>query len=730
YNEPLNTASWSGDVKPYAEAVISAIRAIDPDNLIIVGSPTWSQDVDVASLNPITGYSNIAYTLHFYAATHKQSLRDKATTALNNGIALMVTEWGTCDASGGGSVDVTSTNQWMDFLAANDISHCNWALNDKDENASALVPGASTTGGWTDSDLTQSGLLVKDIIVGWGPGDINAPAAPTGLAATAGDAVVSLNWNDNSEGDLNGYNIYRSLTSGGSQTKLNGALLTSSDYIDNTVTNGTTYYYVVTAVDTSSNESADSGEVSATPEAIPDTTPPDAPTGLAATAGDASISLNWNDNGEGDLDGYNIYRSLTSGGTRTKLNGSTLLENSDYTDNTAANGTTYYYIVTAVDTSENESEDSGEVYATPVDAPPAAPTGLTTAPGNRTVSLNWSDNSEGDIDGYNVYRSTTSGSGYSLLNVSLLGSSDYTDNSVNNGITYYYVVTAVDLAANESADSGEVSAVPQLPGTDVEIIGSWTSGLTHTEETGTSRALVFIAHAEEAGDINLTSVTYGGQPMTKVIDTAAGTSYQAYVAAYVLDEAGLAAATSNTFAPTWSTSPDNVAYNSVFLQNVDQADSVGATAENSSATSTPNPITTVALSTGDGDMVIDAATCGNTSDYTFNNGFTKALEQDMTSSTGAAGYKFATGADETPSVTNSNVNRQAIIGLVVQAADAEWLYGDLTYDNKVDMYDLDEFLGFWLNDNCEETAELDLNDDCVIDFYEFSFFAQNWLLEI
>lgn len=99
YNEPKQV-SWSSDVKPYAESVISAIRAIDPDNLIIVGTPTWSQDVDEASYDPIRGYANIAYTLHFYAGTHGQYLRDKAQTALNNGIALFATEWGTVNADG------------------------------------------------------------------------------------------------------------------------------------------------------------------------------------------------------------------------------------------------------------------------------------------------------------------------------------------------------------------------------------------------------------------------------------------------------------------------------------------------------------------------------------------------------------------------------------------------------------------------------------------------------
>ena len=175
FNEPLNqytgkTTSalvWSDIIKPYAVDVIAAIRAIDPDNLIIVGTPTWSQDVDVAANSPITGYDNIAYTLHFYAATHKQFLRNKATTAMNKGIALFVTEWGSVDASGDGDVDAVETATWLDFLKTNNISHANWALNDKDEGASALLPNSSATGNWNDADLTTSGILVKDAIKNW-----------------------------------------------------------------------------------------------------------------------------------------------------------------------------------------------------------------------------------------------------------------------------------------------------------------------------------------------------------------------------------------------------------------------------------------------------------------------------------------------------------------------------------------------------------------------------------
>lgn len=165
YNEPLQI-SWSSQIKPYAQAVIGAIRSIDKDNLIIVGTPTWSQDVDVAAADPIAG-ANIAYALHFYAGTHGQSLRDKAQKALDRGAALFVSEWGAVNSNGDGAVATKETKAWMDFLKARGISHANWATNDKAEGASVLVPGASTKGGWPPDQLTSSGTFAKQIISGW-----------------------------------------------------------------------------------------------------------------------------------------------------------------------------------------------------------------------------------------------------------------------------------------------------------------------------------------------------------------------------------------------------------------------------------------------------------------------------------------------------------------------------------------------------------------------------------
>jgi len=162
YNEPLDI-SWSNTIKPYAISIIATIRSIDPDNLIIVGTPEWSQRVDLAAADPITGYSNIAYTLHFYTVHHQQWLRDRASEALNDGIPIFITEWGSI----GYSLIDPEADKWMAWCFENKISHCNWAVNDKNEEWSILVPGASTSGNWSEDDLTKAGKLAKNIIVNW-----------------------------------------------------------------------------------------------------------------------------------------------------------------------------------------------------------------------------------------------------------------------------------------------------------------------------------------------------------------------------------------------------------------------------------------------------------------------------------------------------------------------------------------------------------------------------------
>jgi endoglucanase len=166
-NEPSGAeVTWDEAIKPYAEAVITTIRQYDPDNIIIVGTPTWSQDVDIASKNPITGYDNIMYTLHFYAGSHGQWLRDKAETALKNGLPLFVTESGTSQATGGGGVYIPEMMEWFSFCQKNNISWINWSLTNKGEDSGILIMNADRDGKghWKESDLSQSGKFIRSIL--------------------------------------------------------------------------------------------------------------------------------------------------------------------------------------------------------------------------------------------------------------------------------------------------------------------------------------------------------------------------------------------------------------------------------------------------------------------------------------------------------------------------------------------------------------------------------------
>lgn len=174
WNEPLNY-SWSGIIKPYHQAVIGSIRQHDPDNIIICGTRNWSQEVDEAAANPISG-GNIAYTLHFYANTHGQWLRDRAQSALNRGAALFVTEYGTTDASGNGTVNATATREWWSFLDQNSIGHANWSVADISESSAALFSGASANGGWTLSQIKPSGQLVRNELIAKAPNLNDDPA--------------------------------------------------------------------------------------------------------------------------------------------------------------------------------------------------------------------------------------------------------------------------------------------------------------------------------------------------------------------------------------------------------------------------------------------------------------------------------------------------------------------------------------------------------------------------
>jgi endoglucanase len=161
FNEPLREGvEWSRDVKPYHLQVIGAVRAIDPDNLVIAGSTSWSQDVDIAAADPLP-FANLAYTLHYYAATHGQELRAKGDAALARGAALLITEFGTVEASGNGPIDYAESEAWWAWAEEHDVGWMAWSIGDRDETSAALKPGTPPSG-WSDQDLTESGRLLRE----------------------------------------------------------------------------------------------------------------------------------------------------------------------------------------------------------------------------------------------------------------------------------------------------------------------------------------------------------------------------------------------------------------------------------------------------------------------------------------------------------------------------------------------------------------------------------------
>ena len=361
------------------------------------------------------------------------------------------------------------------------------------------------------------------------PFDTLAPQAPSAVSALAGDITgepgdeyVTISWTPpsaNADGsaltDLAGFNVYRSVVPGqppstpqndldsvdndgdglidGNDIKGDLIPATATQYVDNTsITSGTTYYYTVTAQDQAGNESPLSDLVSAIPRNADDATPMP-PDNVIAAPGDSRVILSWSaplvntdESVLTDLQGYNVYRSVTTGGNYSLIN-SSIVTQTTYTDSTVTNGTTYYYVVTALDTAvpPNESANSAESAVTPNDSgslPPAPPTALAVVSLDSGASLSWSaptTNSDGsplqDLAGYNIFRSTDSASGFAKINAATVTIRTYIDSGLTNGVTYYYFVTAIDTDGLESAPSSTGIAVYGSRGVQGRVLAYDTS---------------------------------------------------------------------------------------------------------------------------------------------------------------------------------------------------------------------------------------------------------------
>jgi fibronectin type 3 domain-containing protein len=504
-------------------------------------------------------------------------------------------------------------------------------------SATAVTGSASLTLTGVAGSLTDTATLA--LIVP----DATPPAAPTGLTAAAGPAQVTLTWTANAEPDLANYRVKRSSAVNGTYQIVSTVARTTTSHADTGLVNGVPYFYVVTAVDTSGNESASAGPVSATPR---DTVAPAPPTSLTAGAGNAQVVLDWANNSESDLANYRVKRATSAAGPFSVI---ATVATSAYTNTGLVNGTAYFYVVSAVDVTGNESANTGPVSATPTaesllieslalgdkidvklgqsgtqsftppgaeaffvsrvvlnvsrdfeaptgtlevsigagvnsvglsssasitpsaiantsggasfqpvtvtfnppvgpltpdriyylnfstnapngkayylqysglsvypggtyfkngsndskdirfqiwgavmsgtsDPPPAAPAGLTATAANGQVSLDWANNTEADLASYHVRRSLVSGGRYTLVATVAAPVSAYTQTGLTNDTRYFYVVSAVDAAGNESANSPEVSATP---GVDVLLEESLAIGDKMDVKLGQSGAQSF-----------------------------------------------------------------------------------------------------------------------------------------------------------------------------------------------------------------------------------------------
>ena len=319
-----------------------------------------------------------------------------------------------------------------------------------------------------------------------GGGSVTALLPPRGLMATAWDARVSLTWNECS--GATSYHVKRSTTQGGPYILIGESM--AMEYTDTGLLNGTTYFYVVSAAN-SMGESANSGQVSARPNA-----PPPVPTGLSASPRNAKVILSWN--ASKGATSYRVKSSTTSGGPYTQIAAPTV---TSYVNTGLTNGTPYFYVVSAVG-SGGQSGNSAQVSATPI-APPAAPTELTASPGNTQATLSWTASS--GATSYHVKRSTTSGGPYTQIAAPT--ATNYTDTGLTNGKPYFYVVLALN-SSGESANSTQASATPESSITEVQVsldalvdrhpISSYVYGGAYPQDA---------AHVTDSG---MTVVRWGG----------------------------------------------------------------------------------------------------------------------------------------------------------------------------------------------------------------------------
>ena len=411
-------------------------------------------------------------------------------------------------------------------------------------------------------------------------------------------------------------------------------------------------------------------------EQIPVIPPP--PTSLTAVAVSSSqIDLTWTPSA--GAAGYNIKRSTVSGGPYTLIAAN--VTTPTFSDVGLSEATTYYYVVSAVN-SAGESADSAQAEAATLDSAPAAPSGLTAAVGNGFVRLAWAANTESDLAGYHVYRSMTSANGFIRLNSALLSAPEYLDTEVSNYITYFYAVSAVDRHGNESSYSEAVKAMPYDDGLVILSAADFESGFGDWVNITDEDTHDWIRHSG-------TTLT----PNTGPNGGANGSTW--YI--YLETSPGYANQAGNTaiLESPLIYGSERVLIFSYHMYGIE--------------------IGTLAVDIYDGTWHYGIWSRSSQQHNSINEEYTQAFV-DLRGYTGPIRIRFRAVAAGGPR-GDIAIDEIAVLG--------RRLYGDMNDDSIVGIDDLTEFAALWLQNNCT----FDLNGDCRIDLYEFAEFAANWMAD-
>jgi fibronectin type 3 domain-containing protein len=379
------------------------------------------------------------------------------------------------------------------------------------------------------------------------------PATPTGVSATGGTKQATVSWPAVS--GATSYNIYWAKTSGvttASGTKIAGA---TSPAVQMGLSDSTTFYYIVTAVN-ASGESLPSVQVAATTlTPAPAPTPPVAPTGLTATGGASQVTLTWS--AVTGATSYNVYYSAVSGAGigGTKIAGVT----SPYVHTGLSAGTTYYYVVTAVNAvgESAAAAQAGTATNAPPPAVPAAPTGVTATGGANQVTVSWATVS--GATSYNIYWAKTSGVTTTTGTKITGATTPYSQTGLSAGTSYYYIVTAVN-SSGESPASAQATATTNVP---VPVIPATPTGVTATG--GANQVSLSWTAVSGAASYNIYWATTSGVTKTtgtKIVNAAspyvqtglaAGSAY--YYVVTAVNNAGESAASAQAMATTNAAPP-------------------------------------------------------------------------------------------------------------------------------------------------------------------------------